>query len=555
MNSKFPVSRPVEDRPGAKNREITPHHHRSCTSAVAPSCQFRQKNPERVAGGPSPGTRPGTVPAVFAALMIAVVWAIPQLAVSQTASGGETPVAGSKLLSPASYGFDIPVAEIEPCDWTTAETTVDGQPTVVRVHVKIGDHYVVMLPNGQLVARTADQIGPCDKPFQPARPNQIGQQLLQGELARFPGMKMVKTRHYVFLHNTSPEFAEVTKTILESMFGGVESFVKKQGLETEDPPVPLIVIMFRTAGEFQAYREMPNGVLAYYDMVSNRVVLHEESVFADTRPDLARGQLLSTIAHEGAHQILHNIGVQRRLSLWPVWLSEGLAEFFAPTSFGRRNRWKGAGVVNDLRMFELESYLQSQNITGFDGTSIERAVTAGRLDSTGYALAWAIVHYLANQKKDAFDELVRRMNRLEPMRGMAARPGDPVIENLQYFEELFGDQLADTETGMIDYLSRLKYSSPVADYIHYVGMAIIPVEGGEKRLACFFHTRENVEDWKQNLQNRFSAEQLRQAQWQVSEFANRAAANQAIRRFLRLADRLARDRGFEGRDIGHDRAS
>src|SRR5436309_1049105 len=82
------------------------------------------------------------------------------------------------------------------------------------------------------------------------------------------------------------------------------------------------------------------------------------STKTSSRPDLALGQAISTIAHEGVHQILHNIGVQRRMSVWPMWLSEGLAEFFAPTTVDGKLRWKGPGQVNDLRMFELEEYVR-----------------------------------------------------------------------------------------------------------------------------------------------------------------------------------------------------
>ena len=437
------------------------------------------------------------------------------------------------MLSPASFGFDIPVGHVTPCDWETAETEVAGQPVVARVHVKVGENFVLLLPDGQLVARRANQVRRSDKPFKPDKHSLIGQRLLKGELARFSGMRMKKTRHYVFLYNTSPGFADVTRTILESMLGGVQSFSEDQGIDTHKPDVPLVVIMFATQAEFQAYRPMDERVLAYYNMVSNRVVLHEESSLAGTRPDLARGQLLSTIAHEGAHQILHNTGVQQRLSLWPMWLSEGLAEFMAPTSFGRRNRWKGAGETNDLRMFELETYLQSQFISGFDGTTIARTVSAARLDSTGYAIAWAIVHYLAHQQTEGFDELVRRMSRLEPLRGMAAREGQPVTENLLHFHQLFGDDVQARETGMVDYLSELQYESPVADYVHYVCLAAIPVDGQEKRLACFFHTPELIEQWRENLQTEFTPRQLAAATWKIEEYPSRAAANQVIRRFLR----------------------
>jgi hypothetical protein len=316
------------------------------------------------------------------------------------------------------------------------------------------------------------------------------------------------------------------------MLDGASDAIARKGIEVHDPPVPLVVVMFRNNVEFQAYRPMAPGVLAWYDMVSNHVILHQESTQANTQPDVARAVLLSTIAHEGAHQILHNIGVQQRLSLWPMWLSEGLAEFMAPTSVGRNNRWKGAGKVNDFRMFDLETYLQSQYIAGFNGETVQRYVAAPQLDYTGYATAWAIVHYLAHEREDEFDQLIKRMSRLGPMRGMASRPGDPVIENLEHFSEFFGSDLAAIETDMVDYLTRLEYSSPMSDFVHYVGFVSIPLDGAEKRLACFFHTRERVESWKEQLRKTYSDDQLSAAKWKIEEFDNRAAANRAIRRFL-----------------------
>ena len=103
---------------------------------------------------------------------------------------------------------------------------------------------------------------------------------------------------------------------------------------------------------------MPAGVVAYYSNVSNHVVMYERGKLNQMLPLLADQQAAATIAHEGIHQILHSIGVQQRLAHWPIWISEGLAEYFAPTSTDERSRWKRVGKVNDMRMFELDRYLK-----------------------------------------------------------------------------------------------------------------------------------------------------------------------------------------------------
>ncbi len=444
-------------------------------------------------------------------------------------------VAGSRLLSPVSFKFTIPTAHVQKSDLDVV-STVDqsGKQVIAKVHCKVGDNYVVLLPNGWLVDRMADKVQASDRKFKARSHQDVGREVLANELSRFSGMRIEKSKHYVYLYNTSPGFKTATRGILESMYSGVKGYAKNMGLDTHHPEVPLVVIMFSTRAEFRAYRpDIGSGVAAFYDMVSNQIVLCEESVLADTRPDLARGQLLSTIAHEGAHQILHNIGVQQRLSMWPMWMSEGLAEFFAPTSLGNRNRWKGAGEVNDLRMFELESFLQTRFLEGFDGRTINEAVTAGRLDSTGYAKAWSIVHFLVKQRRKKFYELVVQMSELKPMRGMVARPDQPVTANLEHFRAFFGEDSQQFEIDMVEYLGGLAdYDSPVAGFFHYVGLAEVIDDGKAKRYACFFHTQEKVDAWKAVLEETLAAEGKSIARWDVQRANNRANANVLIGRFL-----------------------
>ena len=124
-------------------------------------------------------------------------------------------------------------------------------------------------------------------------------------------------------------------------------------------------------------------MIAYYHTLTNRVVMHEESRLKSLNPELALKQKINTIAHEGVHQLLHNIGVQTRMSAWPMWITEGIAEYLSPTTTGKYMRWKGAGQVNDFRMLELERFLQLN--TQSPGDWLTETILASRLDSQGYA--------------------------------------------------------------------------------------------------------------------------------------------------------------------------
>ena len=243
----------------------------------------------------------------------------------------------TRWVDPAAFGLAIAPGPLLPGnDRSVITHDESGKPVVGKLYAQIGATGVILLPDGQLVGRTSKERVETERKFVPATLEQLASELPTGSLDSF---RTKKTRHYVYVYNTSEHFALATSRILESMLKGMVAHARTQQIETSQPAVPLVAIMFRSKEEFQAYRRMPDGVVAYYHTLTNRVVMHEESELANFKPELALQQTISTIAHEGAHQILHNIGVQSRLSAWPLWLSEGLAEYYAPTSVGRRLSW------------------------------------------------------------------------------------------------------------------------------------------------------------------------------------------------------------------------
>src|SRR5262245_11451959 len=365
-----------------------------------------------------------------------------------------------KEVDPRTFGIDLPAGPLAAGGETVITTTDAGEPVVGKVHVRVGEGAVILLPDGQLVARPVGKFSPTDRPFEPASKEQMTAALA----AEFRDFKITSTNHYIYVSSASDEFNFGTSRILETMLPGVKGYAELNRLPVQNPKFPLVVVMFKTERDFQKYRRMPDGVVAYYHTLSNRVFIYEQSKLAETRPDLALQQAISTIAHEGVHQILHNIGVQQRLSMWPLWLSEGLAEFFAPTSVGAKLKWKGAGQINDLRMYELEQYLKSRAAEEPDGQMVEKTVLAAQLTSTGYASAWALTHYLAKNRRTEFDDLLRDVCPLGPLEGATdVNALGFVRSNRDLFVKHFGDDLKDIERRLVLYLKKQSYSDPFQD--------------------------------------------------------------------------------------------
>jgi hypothetical protein len=426
-------------------------------------------------------------------------------------------------VNPRDLGIDLPMGTVVKGKGETVTThNPEGQPTVGRIHVKIGDNAMVLLPDGQLVPRKKGEFAPTDRKFEPADKKALGEKIIKGEC---PRLKTKQTNHYLYIYNTREECALATGRALETMLPGVILHGKAQQIEVKEPALPLVVVMFATEEQFQKHRRMPAGVVAYYHTLSNRVFMYEQSRLADVRPDLAVQQALATMAHEGAHQILHNIGVQQRLSVWPMWLSEGLAEYFAPTTAGERLRWKGAGQVNDLRMFELEQYIKSRAAEKPDGQLIEHTTQAARLTSTGYATAWSLTHYLAKNKRVEFNDYIKRMSQLGPLEatGPVVPPG-LVRENLATFQLQFGENLPDLEYRLVLHLTKQDYNDPFAAMPHFVATLQAPNGRRPIRSVNTFHSTALAQKWLRDTVDQLPAEAKPKAETAVRTFPNRPAA-------------------------------
>jgi hypothetical protein len=433
------------------------------------------------------------------------------------------------VVDPREFGLDLPAGPVSPGERQAVTTTDDdGQPVVGRIHVRVGSSAVILMPDGQLVGRREGQFSPTDRKFERVDKDKLAARLA----AEFPGFKTEKTSHYIYVYNSSDEFRFGASRILETMLPRVKRWFDDCKIETHNPPLPLVLVMFKNEAEFRRYRRMPAGVVAYYDPLTNRVFMYEQSRLQQVRPDLALGQAISTIAHEGVHQILHNIGVQQRLSVWPMWLSEGLAEFFAPTTVGKNLTWKGPGQVNDLRMFELEQYVRGNSAKSPTGELVEHTVIAGRLTSTGYASAWALVHYLSALKRSDLMTLIREASHIGPLTGATDVNGLGVIRsNRDAFTKLLGDDFVELESRVVAHLKKLPYTDPFLNAPHFVATFICSTGRKTQKSVNTFHSMPVAQKWLAEMREKLPEADRPTAQAEIRAFPNRVQAEAYVRQW------------------------
>ncbi len=442
-------------------------------------------------------------------------------------SGGPPP-----QISPREMGLPIPVdGPIRQGEGRRVTVPIDGgKTTVAIVHVDVADQRIVIMPDGRLRVFPIKAAAPTKDPFAPATQKEVAAALTEREL---PNFKVKITPHYVFVYNSSEEFYTGTSSILESMYPGVQQFLKGMGLEVHEPVTPLVVIMFKTRREFDALHRMPEEVAAYYDGVSNHVVLYEQTGLHDMAPELALRQAISTIAHEGVHQILHNNGIQQRLSRWPMWISEGLPEYLSPTvidtkSIKRSLKWKGAATTNDLRMYELDALLKSDASSRDD--LIAKAVTARELDSTGYAISWALTHFLALKHKHDFAKFLKEMSKIEPLaeRGTGAVAAKGAPDGTDKFKELFGNDWPKMSKELLQHLRKLPYKDPIANQTFYVVTMIVKQGQSTQMTAGLTTSPGAVKEWQDEARESLPPQLRNASSFTVRTFPNKDQAKQYL---------------------------
>jgi hypothetical protein len=355
--------------------------------------------------------------------------------------------------------------------------SADAKPQVAQLYCTIDEDALVMLPTGELRPYPKSQTAPTDQPFAAADEDAVRRALAEAGFSKF---KVVAGGPYLYVYDCSEGFYLHTRSILESMFPGVVKTLRGWGLPLERPTVPQVVLIMPSREAFDAYKQMPPEIAAYYNQITNYVVLYEDLKLWEAAPEYAFKQAAYSIAHEGVHQLLHNTGVQKRLSRWPQWVSEGIPEYFCPLKVNTRLvqqadaqlpartlKWTEPGMVNDLRMFAL------LRINSQAGAVARSLVSDDDLDSDEYALAWGFVHYLATEhpeKLRAYLQDVSQLRPLDPAQRSAGR-GDPL------FTKHFGENYAAIEAAVQKHLTskplQAAYVDPEVNQTHYVVKRVV----------------------------------------------------------------------------------
>ncbi len=308
-----------------------------------------------------------------------------------------------------------------------------------------------------------------EQPLPPMTKKQLGEALL----ADLPeGFKIHTTDDYVIAYQTGRAYAKWIGNLYQGPLNrGFKNFWGKHRfkLDVEKPKFPLVAVIFATRQQYEAQvrRELNvevGGMVAYYNLHTNRVMMYD--LTSDRRTGNAEAQtqrdidkilltsqgiwMVTTIIHEGTHQLMFNTGLQTRLADTPLWLNEGIAMYFEPPDLNARQGWRVPGRTNYHRLNVLrKNQARPANSLETLISDDQRLQSQGDVTLVAYAESWALVHFLINRKPMKFGQYLKFLSQKQPQQ--APQPG----QRLADFKQFFGDDLLKLDEEFIAYVNRL----------------------------------------------------------------------------------------------------
>ena len=292
-------------------------------------------------------------------------------------------------------------------------------------------------------------------------------------LAELPsGFDIHATSHYLICYNTSRDYATWCGTLFERLHKAFTNFWTRRGMKLHDGEFPLVAVVFNSRESYARYSEPELGktadsIIGYYSLRSNRMTMYDltgvESLrtagqrigsLAQINLMLSQPQaelLVATIIHEATHQIAFNSGLQTRYADIPMWVSEGIAEYFETPDLSSTKGWRTIGGVNEPRLERFRQYLGQRPATSLKSLICDdRRVRDTRQALDAYAEAWALTYYLINRHPKQYAAYLQMLSEKKQL------IWDDPETRLKDFQAAFGENLGRLDTDFVRQMQKVR---------------------------------------------------------------------------------------------------
>jgi len=224
----------------------------------------------------------------------------------------------------------------------------------------------------------------------------------------------------------------------------------KRGVKIRSGSFPMVAIVFPDESgmrhEFDRLDIDIGRVAGLYSVNSNRVMTHD-----GTRTS----SVMATARHEAAHQSAFNSGAHSRINDTPRWITEGIGQMFEPAAMTDP---RGATQLADRVNQESLQYLRQKGLATDTERFVQTAKTLVSNDmmfkdekqiNEAYAVAWALMFYLAERHPKAFGKLRNETAGRRPSLTYQRR------ERIADFERIVGMDIFEFSRKTLRYLESL----------------------------------------------------------------------------------------------------
>ncbi|HET7114718.1 MAG TPA: DUF1570 domain-containing protein, partial [Pyrinomonadaceae bacterium] len=243
--------------------------------------------------------------------------------------------------------------------------------------------------------------------------------------------RSVRTNNLLVIGNADPEKLRQVAAWLEFFHSAFARLVSRNVL---DASVPTTVILFRDEASFTPFKPLYQGRPAN---VAGFFQPGEDVNYIAISLDPSERDPFSTAFHEYVH--LH---LRDNVPGTPLWLNEGLAEFYGSIQFSGGEATLGAPLSHYIRLLRDQELLPLSTLfsIGTNSPHYNEQEKSGIF----YGQSWALVHYLmlggSGARQDQFKRFLQQVSR-----------GEPAAKAL---EDSFGTSLAVVENELKAYVRR-----------------------------------------------------------------------------------------------------
>jgi tetratricopeptide (TPR) repeat protein len=245
----------------------------------------------------------------------------------------------------------------------------------------------------------------------------------------------VSSSHFVVVTNAGEKQARHILDQFERMRWVFQTLFPKLNV---DPPTPIFVFAAKNGKTFQSVE--PQDYLAKGQLsLAGYFLTSQDKNYILVRLDAEQEHAYSTVYHEYTHLQFRSAGA------WmPLWLNEGLAEFFQNTDIHEKDVILGQASVNELLFLRQQSLIPLPVLFKVDHSSpYYHEEGKGNIF---YAEAWALTHFLMITDRE------NKTDRLSTYMTLMAHHEDSVTAA----EKAFGD-LKRLQAGLENYIHASQY--------------------------------------------------------------------------------------------------